>query len=95
MPPLTYRQHETSLCVGASKWPDKIFETHPELPFGTPEIDRFGGACTERSSAAHRQGSNQAGPITLREASTAIGAAAQKLESSGRKMAFAGGQDQR
>ena len=48
MPPLSYRQHETSFCADVSKWSDKIFETHPELPFGSSEIERFGRGSLKR-----------------------------------------------
>ena len=48
MPPLSYRQHEVSFCADVSKWSDKIFETHPELPFGSSEIERFGRGSLKR-----------------------------------------------
>ncbi len=48
MPPLSYRQHEISFCADVSKWSDKIFETHPELPFGSSEIERFGRGSLQR-----------------------------------------------
>ncbi len=48
MPPLIYRQHETSFCADVSKWSDKIFETHPDLPFGSSEIERFGRGSLKR-----------------------------------------------
>src|SRR5271157_2537471 len=48
MPPLSYRQHEVSFCADVSKWSDKIFETHPELPFGSSEIERFGRGSLQR-----------------------------------------------
>ena len=48
MPPLSYRQHETAFCAEISKWSDKIFETHPELPFGSSEIERFGRGSLKR-----------------------------------------------
>ena len=48
MPPLSYRQHEVSFCADVSKWSDRIFETHPELPFGSSEIERFGRGSLKR-----------------------------------------------
>jgi hypothetical protein len=48
MPPLSYRQHEVSFCADVSKWSDKIFETHSELPFGSSEIERFGRGSLKR-----------------------------------------------
>ncbi len=48
MPPLSYRQHETSFCADVSKWSDKLFEAHPELPFGSSEIERFGRGSLKR-----------------------------------------------
>lgn len=48
MPPLSYRQHEVSFCADVSKWSDKIFESHPELPFGSSEIERFGRGSLKR-----------------------------------------------
>jgi hypothetical protein len=48
MPPLSYRQHEVSFCADVSKWSDRIFEIHPELPFGSPEIERFGRGSLKR-----------------------------------------------
>jgi hypothetical protein len=48
MPPLSYRQHETSFCSDVSKWSDKIFEAHPELPFGSSEIEGFGRGSLKR-----------------------------------------------
>jgi hypothetical protein len=48
MPPLSYRQHEVSFCADVSKWSDKIFETHPDLPFGSSEIERFGRGSLKR-----------------------------------------------
>ncbi len=48
MPPLSYRQHEVSFCADVSKWSDKVFETHPELPFGSSEIERFGRGSLKR-----------------------------------------------
>lgn len=48
MPPSAYRQHETALCSEVSKWSDKIFETHPELPFGASDIESFGRGSQKR-----------------------------------------------
>ena len=48
MPPLSYRQHETSFCADVSKWSDKIFEAHPELPFGSSEIESYGRGSMRR-----------------------------------------------
>jgi hypothetical protein len=44
----TYRQHETSFCSDVSKWSDKIFDSHPELPFGSSEIEGFGRGSLKR-----------------------------------------------
>jgi hypothetical protein len=48
MPPLSYRQNEVSFCADVSKWSDKIFETHPELLFGSSEIERVGRGSRQR-----------------------------------------------
>jgi len=48
MPPLSYRQHETSFCADVSKWSDKIFAAHPELPFGSSEIEAYGRGSLKR-----------------------------------------------
>jgi hypothetical protein len=48
MPPLSYRQHETSFCSDVSKWSDKIFAAHPELPFGSSEIEGYGRGSLKR-----------------------------------------------
>ena len=44
----SYRQHETSFCSDVSKWSDKIFDSHPELPFGSSEIEGFGRGSLKR-----------------------------------------------
>ena len=48
MPPLSYRQHETAFCAEISKWSDKIFETHPDLPFGSSDIESYGRGSLKR-----------------------------------------------
>jgi len=48
MPPLSYRQHEVSFCSDVSKWSDKIFAAHPELPFGSSEIEAYGKGSLKR-----------------------------------------------
>jgi hypothetical protein len=48
MPPLSYRQHETSFCSDVSKWSDRIFAAHPELPFGSSEIEGYGKGSLKR-----------------------------------------------
>jgi hypothetical protein len=48
MPPLSYRQHETTFCAEVSNWSDKLFETHPELLFGSSEIESFGRGSLKR-----------------------------------------------
>ena len=51
MLPLSYRQHEVSFCADVSKWSDKIFEAHPELPFGSSEIESFGRGSMKRQDS--------------------------------------------
>jgi len=48
MPPRSYRQHETSFCSDVSKWSDKLFAAHPELPFGSSEIEGYGRGSLKR-----------------------------------------------
>lgn len=49
MPPLNYRQHETAFCAEVLKWSDKIFETHPDLPFGSSDIESYGRGSLKRN----------------------------------------------
>src|SRR5215470_14329781 len=49
MPPKDYRRHEVSFCSQVSKWADKWFELHPELPFGSSEIEEFSRGSSKRS----------------------------------------------
>jgi type I restriction-modification system DNA methylase subunit len=48
MAPPTYRQHETAFCAEVSKWCDKLFETKPDLPFGSSDIESFGRGSQKR-----------------------------------------------
>ncbi len=44
-----YRKHEVSFCSSVSKWADRWFEEHPDLPFGSSEIEEFSRGSAKRS----------------------------------------------
>ena len=48
MPPPTYRQHEVQFCSEVSKWADRLFESRPDLPFGSSDIESFGRGSHKR-----------------------------------------------
>ena len=48
MPPPTYRQHEVQFCSEVSKWADRLFESRPELPFGSSDIESYGHGSHKR-----------------------------------------------
>lgn len=41
MRPQPYRSHEVQFCSEVSKWADRLFESRPDLPFGSSEIEGF------------------------------------------------------
>lgn len=48
MPPPTYRQYEVQFCSEVSKWADRLFESRPDLPFGSSDIESFGRGSHKR-----------------------------------------------
>jgi hypothetical protein len=43
------RKHEVNFCSQVSKWADKFFDLHPELPFGSSEIEEYGRGTRKRA----------------------------------------------
>jgi hypothetical protein len=43
-----YRKHEVAFCAEVSKWSDRFFEDHPEIPLGTSDIETFGRGSQKR-----------------------------------------------
>jgi hypothetical protein len=37
-----YRKHEVAFCAEVSKWADRFFEDHLDIPLGTSDIETFG-----------------------------------------------------
>jgi N-6 DNA Methylase len=37
-----YRKHEVAFCAEVSKWADHFFDTHPDVPLGTSDIESYG-----------------------------------------------------
>lgn len=48
MPTAIYRKHEVQFCSEVSKWADKLFESSPQLPFGSSDIESFGTGSQKR-----------------------------------------------
>lgn len=49
MPPKDYRKHEVNFCSSVSKWADRWFDDHSDLPFGSSEIEEFSKGTAKRS----------------------------------------------
>jgi hypothetical protein len=37
-----YRKNEVAFCADVSKWADHFFDTHPDMPLGTSDIESYG-----------------------------------------------------
>ena len=37
-----YRKNEVAFCADVSKWADHFFDTHPDVPLGTSDIESYG-----------------------------------------------------